>query len=431
MDRLRAVLVVLVLSVPLAADAAEVTRIASSFEDNDPLGLYVEASAQGELQFMQILREQLPGPSDGELAQPALNYTRVETRLNLDVFVGLYRDLELRIGLPFTFQTESWGFPEGISSTVRDGMLNNCLQPDGRPFANNCVSEGTGAQSLFELDGNGNPRGPVRLGLGNARFGLRYAIFQQHKDETKPTLLVGFDYEAPTGPRLDPRLTGGGVGDRVHKYMLHTALSRRYGVIEPYFRAQWTIPVRGPGAYSNCDSLDPSTKPFGEGLGHPGNCGNSNWLRRDTAIQAPMTLGTIFGAELTLLGDPTKNTRLKADLRGTATWVSEGRYYNAMSGLLRKLLYSGDYLQFGGQAGATLQHTDIIQFRFAGSYLYTTGHPLTAEPVGKDLDNNGELDTVGPGANPSYDYRTDFVSRRFYAASGQVFRLDASVIFGF
>lgn len=418
MDRLRAALVVLVLSAPLAAGAAEVTRIASSFEDNDPFGLYVEASAQGELQLMQILREQLPAPDGGELAQPALNYTRAEMRLNVDVYVGLYRDLELKIGLPFTlFQTEGWGFPGDISSSVRGGMLDNCLLPTGVRPAEGCIGDNTRFQSLIALDGS-NPRGTVRLGLGNARFGLRYALFQQAKDETKPTFLVGFDYEAPTGPRLEPALPSSGVGDRVHKYMLHTALSRRFGVIEPYFRAQWTIPVRGPGAYSNCDS--------GEGLGHPESC----FPRRVAAIQAPTTLSTLFGAEFTLLGDPTKNTRLKADLRGMATWTSEGRYYNAMSGLMRKLLYSGDYLQFGGQVGATLQHTDIIQFRFAGSYLHTTAHPLTAEPLYLDANGNGQRDEQ-EAFNPSFDYRTDFVSRRFYAASGHVFRLDASAIFGF
>lgn len=421
MDWLRAVLVVLVLSVPLAAGAAEVTRIASSFEDNDPFGLYVEANAQGELQFLQILREQLPAPNGGDLAQPALNYTRAEMRLNVDIFVGLYRDLELKIGLPFTlFQTESWGFPQG-SDAVRNGILNNCLGPDGRLLATDCLGNGTGAESLIAVDQNNpnNPRGTVRLGLGNARFGLRYAIFQQHKDETKPTFLVGFDYEAPTGPRLEPTEASGGVGDRVHKYLLHTALSRRFGVIEPYFRAQWSIPVRGPGAYSNCDS--------GVGLGHPQNC----FPRRVAAIQAPTTLSTQFGAEFTLLGEPTKNTRLKADLRAMATWTSEGRYYNAMSGLMRKLLYTGDFLQFGGQAGATLQHTDIIQFRFAGSYLHTTAHPLTAEPLRLDTNGDGQPDEGDGALNPSFDYRTDFVSRRFYAASGHVFRLDASVIFGF
>ena len=42
MSRLRAVLAALMLGAPFVASAAEVTRVASSFEDDDPFGMFID-----------------------------------------------------------------------------------------------------------------------------------------------------------------------------------------------------------------------------------------------------------------------------------------------------------------------------------------------------------------------------------------------------
>jgi hypothetical protein len=206
-----------------------------------------------------------------------------------------------------------------------------------------------------------------------------------------------------------------------------TALSRKIGLADPYFRMHYTVPVRGPGAYSNCDQRN--VEP--QNLGRPQNCGIEGWDRRTTGIQTPHVGGVTFGSEFQVYESPTRKFTL--DLRGIGNYVSEGRYYNELSGALRKLLYSGDYLQMGGQFAVKAQISDVLSLKGSGTYLYNTDHVLTDEKIGKDVDGNGAVDlTDNPEEiNPNFDYRTDFVSRRFYATESKDIRLELSATFQF
>jgi hypothetical protein len=99
-----------------------------------------------------------------------------------------------------------------------------------------------------------------------------------------------------------------------------------------------------------------------------------------------------------------------------------------MSGALRKLLYTGDYLQMGGQVALTARLSDMLSVRGSGTYLYNTDHALTDEKIGKDLDGNGSVDLTDNPAeiNPNFDFRTDFVSRRFHASESRDIRIELS-----
>jgi len=432
MSRLRAVVAALTLGAPFVATAADVTRVASSFEDEDPFGMFIDVGLEHSQRRTRIVREALPTTTDGTRQyQGELWYRSYDTRLNLDVAFGIAQDVELSFGLPIVLlQDESWGFVSGTNpgtSTITNNFVRNNCGGSGAP-----CSLGT-PEPLFNVPANGYLE-TFRGGLGNARFGFAWSIFNQRKDETKPTWVVGLDYEAPTAPRLDPTVDvttpenrGRAIGDRVHKYTVYTALSRQIGLAEPYFRAHYTIPVRGPGAWSNCDNrnVEPPN------LGHPQNCGFNGWNRKETGIQAPHVAGVMFGSEFQVLEQPTR--KFKMDLRAISNYVSEGRYYNELSGALRKLLATGDYIQIGGQFALTAQLSDILSVRGSGMYLYNTDHVLTDEKIGKDLDGNGSVDiTANPTElNPNFDYRTDFVSRRFHATESKDFRLDVSATLRF
>jgi hypothetical protein len=168
-----------------------------------------------------------------------------------------------------------------------------------------------------------------------------------------------------------------------------------------------------------------------QNLGRPENCGIEGWDRKTTGIQPAHVAGVTFGTELQAIDTPRR--KIKLDLRALTQYVSEGRYYNELSGALRKLLYTGDYLQFGGQFGLTLQLSDVLSVRGSGMMLYNTDHALTDEKIGKDVDGNGAVDiSANPGElNPNFDYRTDFVSRRFYASESKDFRLDVTATLSF
>ncbi|MFP2958782.1 hypothetical protein ACLEPN_13275 [Myxococcus sp. 1LA] len=427
MHRLRVVLAALTLGAPFAASAADITRIASSLEEDDPFDLFIDVGFERTQNRAKIVREQLApaGQPGGRVDASELWYKGVDARLNLELSVGLYRDLEFSFALPIVFsQNERWDYTSN-SSPETSTITNNCVNADGTTIPG-CLDGSAPGSALFDV-----PQESFRGGLGNMRFGLAYAFFNQEKDETKPTWIVGLEYEAPTAKLRDPSAdttnsdNRGNIGDRVHKYQLYTAFSRRMGAAEPYFKAHYTIPVRGPGAYSNC--TNPSN------LGQPANCNSGPWDRKETGINAPHQAGMLFGVELVPFNRPAKSQRFALDVRGIGNYVGSGRYYNELSAALRKLLTSEDYFQVGGMLGITANASKAFQIRASGTFLYNTNRALTAEELGSDVDGNGEVDTTfgSPELNPNFDWRYDLVSRRFLAMESTTFRFDLSATFSF
>ncbi|XXF81152.1 hypothetical protein P2318_15720 [Myxococcaceae bacterium GXIMD 01537] len=428
MSRLRATLAALILGAPLAASAADVTRIASSFEDDDPFDLILDVNFERTQNRSKLLRAQLPITGGGTRQDVSeLWYKGVDSRLNLGLTVGLWRDFQFSFGLPIIFQqNERWDFTSGTTD-ANSTIINNCLNANGTVIPG-CEPGTPSVQPLFLV-----PNESFRGGLGNLRFGLAYAFFNQAKDDTKPMWIVGLDYEAPTAKLRDPSMgpypsdSRGAVGDRIHRYTLYTALSRQIGLADPYFKAQISLPVLGPGAYSNCSN------PNLGNIGTPANCGQGPWTRKETGIHAPTTAGFVFGSEFRLFEDKAQGQRLAMDLRTIGNYVGEGRYYNELTDVLRRLNTSEDYFQVGGMAGVTASATDTFKLHAAATFLYNTDHSITAEPFGMDLNGNGTIDpeTDPLEVNPNFDYRTDMVSRQFRVSQSTTFRFELGASFSF
>ncbi len=425
MKRLGAVFAALTVAVPGASAAAELTRIVSSFDEGHAFGFSLEAGYQHTQDRAKIVRETHQAGAVVEV--PEMIYVNVDQRLVVDARIGLWRDLEFKYILPVVFaQDRSWRFAGGTTD-ANSTATNNCLRANGELLDVNCLSSGVGAQRLFDPHSDS-----FRGGVGDMTFGLAYAIFNQQRDDTKPMWILGLDYTAPTAERLDPVAptnadSRGNIGDRVHRYKFYTSFSRRIGDLDPYFNVHYTLPVRGPGWYSNCERPNP------ENMGHPENCHDPAWTRADTGIQPPHQGGLIFGSELNFIDDQTQQNKLAVDLRAAATYVSGGRYYNEMSDLFGKLLYSEEYYQYGGALGLIAQAGGVLNVQLRGTLLYSTPHRLTAEAIGKDLDNDGSVDvTANPRElNPNFDFRVDMVSRRFRAIDLFTFRVDVTMRFNF
>lgn len=431
MFRLRAVLAALLFGAPLAANAAEITRIASSFDEDDPFDLILDAKFHRTQTHTKIVREQLTG-SQGLIERPEVWHKGSDTRLDINLAIGLYKDFEFSFGIPIVLQqNDNYAFTSATTAG-NSSIVNNTVNPNG-------TQRGT-PLTLFSIDPN-DPR--KRGGLGNMRFGMAYAFFNQNRDDTKPMWIVGLDYEAPTAKLRDPSQdnrdsvgTRGNVGDRVHKYTLYTSFSRKVGVADPYFKVHYTIPVQGPGIYSNCfqnSAVEPT-------LSVPGNCFTGKWSRKETGIQAPTMAGIVTGAEFTAFSDKTKSQKFALDIRAIGTYIGEGRYYNELSAALGKLLATQEYFQVGGQFGATASAGEAFTLRASGTFLYNTDHGLTHEKLGVKPE---EINTVGdvagapidlsrnPNLNPNFDFRYDLVSRRFRAVESTSFRLELSAAFAF
>ena len=201
MSRLRAVVAALTLGAPFAATAADVTRVASSFEDDDPFGMFIDVGFENTHRRTKIVREVLPEASGGTRQYAnELWYTGNDPRLNFDLAIGIARDVELSFGLPIVFQrNEEWRFVSETNAAT-SSIINNCLRPNGSLTTPGCNPfTRTGTEPLFNV-----PLETFRGGVGNMRFGLAWGIFNQRKDETKPNWVLGLDYEAPTAALLDP-----------------------------------------------------------------------------------------------------------------------------------------------------------------------------------------------------------------------------------
>lgn len=417
----------------LSVNAAEITRVASSFDEKKPFGMYLDVGFQRTNDKAKITREWYEDSLGGLTDVSELSYQVTDVRLTLDAHLGLYKDLDFHFGVPIIFQQDrGWAFSEGTSPT-NTTIYRNCGNAAGVGCENPSV-QGRGTGHLFEVN---DPSGPTpsisyRGGLGDLTFGLAYAFFAQARDDTKPTWVVSVDYSAPTSPALNPSTPTatdkrGAIGDRIHRYRFATSISKRIGPLDPYFQLHYTLPWRGPGAYSNCD--DPSATR----QGRPANCGIDVWNRAATGVQPAHVGGFVFGSEFNLFERVAMHQKIAFDLRGWLTYTSEGRYFNEMSDLFGKLLYNSDYMQVGGQVGITGHAAQFIHLKAYVSYAYNTDHFLTTETIGNDSNGNGTVDVskAPQELNPNFDWRVDRVGRRFRSTEQQVFKVDVAVTFAF
>ncbi len=410
----------------MTAFGAELTRVASSFEEKDPFGMFLDFTFEHTADRGTITREWYQNGGLQDVTE--LRYQKYESKMGIDVSLGIYKDLEIHVGVPIIFaQDRKWFFAGGTDET--NSTINRNCPADAA--GNGCdpavAIAGTSSNQLFQV-----PNSSSRSGLGDFTFGIAWNPFVQKKDPSKPTWTLRFDYTAPTAAVLNPSVytsnsNRGAVGEKVHKYTFTTAVSKRINqYVEPYFQLSYTLPWRAPGFYSNCDDAS------GGRLSYPGNCG-ANWTRDDTGIKPAHTGGTVFGAEITVFEREDRHQRVAFDFRGWFNYVSEGRYYNEMSDLFGKLLYSSDYGQVGAQFGFVGQAADFIKLRAYTSFAYNTEHFLTNENIGKDLTGNGVVDVTShpEEINPNYDFRADRVGRRFRIEQQYVFRIQVTATFNF
>jgi len=426
--RLPLALLATALLVPSLSQAAELTRVASSFEEKDPFGLFLDFTFDRLGDRGTIVREWYQPNAQGvNTLQDVteLRYQNYKTSLGIDVNVGIYKDVELHVGVPIVFQNDrNWFFAGGTNETNTTIWRNCALDPLGTQ----CANPGAGDGRLFEV-----PANSYRSGLGDFTFGIAWNVFVQAKDPSKPTWTLRFDYTAPTSALLNPSVATtsgmrGNIGDKIHKYTFSTAVSKKLNpYVEPYLEVHYTLPWRGPGFYSNCDDASSLRQ------SHPENCGKEGWSRDDTGIHPPHTGGSMFGAEITAFEREDRHQRIAFDIRGWFNYVSEGRYYNEMSDLFGKLLYTSDYGQAGAQIGFIGQAAEFVKLRAYTSFAYNTEHFLTNENIGKDLTGNGVVDvsTHPEEINPNYDFRIDRVGRRFRIEQQYLFRVQVTATFNF
>jgi len=425
------------------ARGAEITHLATAAEANNR-SLDIDLSVRWDRtqKRVRITREQADPtaspPIGAIIDQTALRYSQITNALVPRLAVGIYNDLEIHVEWPYVLSDDvSWhqGTVDGNPSTA----IYNGVTPSGNP----CSGGTPDPCPMFPY----SPEATVYHGgkLANLTAGIAWGILSDRRDDTKPFWLVGFDLTFPTAEKYDPAVgrdpnawlspnsvatKRAPVGDQAWKYDFYTALSKRIGGIDPYFKAHVTIERPSPKAYSNCDHA----AQYAEGVVAPAQAQFASWAPANcttwgdrAGAELPYVTGIVFGTEIVPYEDRHEGQKVTIDLRLTADYTSSSRWYNELTDATGKILHTDPYVSVAGLVGLYLRASETVSLRATATIATQTAHFLTGEKPGGDY-----VSTPGdPNLNPNYDARYDAPGSRFRATETTIFTLGVAGVLQF
>lgn len=430
------------LALAAPARAAEITHVESA-EPGDPFALQISLRWDRALERARISRER--AEPDGTVKDATeLRYSRTRNDLVTRLAIALYRDLELHAELPYALADDVvWRYGTRGGFSVRDDSTieRNAVDAMGQPCA-------VTPCPLFPVA----PESTVFHGgrMRDLEIGFAWAIFNDRRDDTKPTWVVGLDVTLPTATRYDPaagrdldwrspyatETHRGPTGEKIWKWDLSTTLSRRIGALDPYFRAHVTGMVPSNETYSNCDHAAElaGRSPAQMTLAGAENCELPEW-EVDSDARLPFVAGLTFGTELVPFEDPREDQKVAIDARLFADYTSRSRFYNELTDASGKLHLTEGHLSMGGLLGLRLRASRFVSLEASASLATRTAHYLTGESPGRRRGKlpGGDLSgaTSNPALNPNYDWRYDAPGNRFRISEVSVFDLSVAGVLRF
>lgn len=428
------------------AGAAELTQLATAGEPGNPFDLRLSIGWDRMQQRGKITRE-APDPTanppfGGIVDQTELRYRRVANVLVPRIAFGIYEDLELRFDIPYVLaddRTWRFGFEDGLPVGPTSTIANNGVDAMNRPCA-------VTPCPLFPVgDGTTVYHGAK---LGDVRAGIAWGIFNDRKDDTKPSWVVGLDVTLPTAARYDPTAgrnaawlsphadsaDPGNFGEKVWRFDMWTALSRRMGVLDPYFKAHVTALRKSNDTWSNCLAAGAlSTRdPAEMTLAGAENCADSGW-EDEAGAKLPYVAGLVFGAEIIPHESVRDEQKVSIDVRLWADYTSRQRFYNELTDASGKLHWTEPYYTMGGLLAFYLRASRYLSLNASASLATTTPHFLTGEGLGRAGVEDGDISgaTSNPDLNPNFDWRYDAPGRRFRITETSIFTLSVAGVLQF
>jgi hypothetical protein len=426
----------------LMNETAEATTVVDAFDKGNPFDLHLTLGFRQSWRSASIRRETAlfqPGLSTGNFTARTENvasYSQATSILDVGADIGLWKDLALVFRLPLI-----------LSDTRELKALDGSDQNPER------LQDPSGDQ-LFRVPF----KSPPRSGVDWLSVGLNYAIFNQRRDQTKPTWVVGLEGRFAIGPRLsacnddapvkcpdpvNPSLSRDpGISRGMHGLVLHTTFSRRYGYIEPYagFRM------------------------LAEFARQSSDFGATNDLK-GALLNHPPLVGTFtIGTEAIPWENREKFQRVVADLKFSGSYHSPGREYSELYDALgssqarslrnpnpggytlgasgsvvdpnaEKVYFTGitdqqEYGSFRAATSVTVQAGEYVKFvaglgvTYAQSHLITTADACNPDFKGDRGAAGPCVASSGPGGrsqevtgipNPNHRQVIDLPGRRFSA----------------
>ncbi|MCA9692676.1 MAG: hypothetical protein R3A51_23360 [Nannocystaceae bacterium] len=309
-----------------AAQAAEVTRVASSFDEDDKFDLHFGVGYDFEFKKAAILREWSNGATN-RLARDLL-YQQMRHTVTPTLEIGLYRDLAVYVGIPIiASDTRNYAFdqeaspcvygdevtpPEeatcvnhGNSTSIRDGIIpRNGFDATNTDDPYNQFG-GDDTQKIFQA--------PTRFGVDQLWVGVKYGILNQDRLSHMPTWLIALEGRFAVGRPMtfsrditqeDPS-GNHTVGRGMHELGVWTALSRRYRFLNPFFMASWRQAISAGG-----NSLF---------INHGGT---------QNKVNPQSEISVIFGSEIVPFERKAKEQKFAIELSGRARLLYGGRGYS-------------------------------------------------------------------------------------------------------
>jgi hypothetical protein len=344
------------LLISASAEAAEFTDLldaADDFDDfqeetYDPFDFNIEPSFRFDISNAQITREAPCVPDKGvyENTEPVvfnnprlvedrgrcpeattvfnreMLYEHTQSTMDVTLRAGLYKDLELRINVPYVINSTR-GLKYDNESTQTNQQVdasNSSVDPatgDVRDRAEQVFNPSDSVDQkirnfdqfnmyrYFDLEDEYN--NIERSGFADPSVGIFWAPYNDQRDDTKATLLLGMEYTMPIAPvkEADDKDVGEG------KHVLHWKLasSKKFDWIEPYFGLEYFLPIAASD--SPIRDVDPQ---------------NDGQVFTNPPMHGDVTIGT----EFIPYEDAETGERYAIDLRFTMGYVSEGRDYTPL-----------------------------------------------------------------------------------------------------
>lgn len=400
-------LIALIVAAP--SQAAWPTRVMTAVEKDSPLpelwlGVgfeHIRKSAKINREWVQ--RDQ--ATNEPLLAQDVgdLDFSEYQHRLNLDLRVGIFRDLEVHIRAPIilAYSSEISFQPNAEATSTIFGNDVNANNPnfDYR-------------YPITEV-----PASRTRGGFGDMTFGLSWSPLNDLKDEAYPTLTFTGDIIAPTGSRRDPSDPAslpdtdgrGGMGEGQTVFDLSMGLSKRMRVGTPLLDPYVVFGARLPIATAAQKELGMQPAVSGRVT-----VGSELVVHENIKAKQRYALDLSFGLRYVGIGrtyselsdylpnfDQTKvpGNRTMGNLPIDAVtyddYANPDNYATQVAGAecgIRTGVPCGElnrvdeHLEMKGTVAAHIQPSEWITFRAGVSVGFVSDHLITAEKVGEDLD---------------------------------------------
>ena len=393
----------------------------TALDENDTFDFHLTAAWLHDVQSAAIKRES-QAMGNGIQVVPDLKYAQTTDLLDLRTDFGILWDVGLHVDLPIVLAqsnnlTLDSGRPAGNSTFVRDGIYP--------------AYDGT-SSTVFQS--------PTRSGLQYLGLGIQWAVFNQKRDDTKPTWTLGFDADLDVfkDMRFDPANPTGntGVGLGYHQLLWSTWVSKRFRHFDPYFGATYMLPIRTNGSiYQDLGGGQTSVNPQQLAMVMIGveqiAWENASGDQRVT-VQVQAHAAEHFAGRGTselwepLSGHPgctltatttAEQCRQSLDVTTDAMGNQHAAAYPGVSDI-------DAYGSFGGEAGLNIQVGKYIRFHGLFGLTLDAPHFITNASAGVDTNRDGHVDSSDPKeANPTYREAIDLPGRRFQVEASKDWHL--------